>query len=103
MKILLISEIKDILSKISIKRELNREQKIALEHSEKVSSINIKEGRELVEELLKIGRINEKQACKIADLLPAEKDEVVAIFAKETYMPSDEEINKIIELVKKYK
>ncbi|MBC7128464.1 MAG: RNA polymerase [Thermoplasmatales archaeon] len=103
MKILLISEIKDILSKISSKRELNREQKIALEHSEKVSSISIKEGRELVEELMKIGRINEKQACKIADLLPVEKDEVVAIFAKETYMPSDEEINKIIELVKKYK
>ncbi|MEM1514198.1 MAG: RNA polymerase Rpb4 family protein [Candidatus Thermoplasmatota archaeon] len=103
MKVLLISEIKEILGKISNKRELNREQKIALEHSEKVSPISSKEGRALVEELMKIGRINEKQACKIADLLPVEKDEVVAIFAKETYMPSDEEIDKIIEAVKKYK
>jgi len=103
MKILLISEIKDILSKISKERELSREQKIALEHSEKVSLISSKEGRKLVEELMKIGRINEKQACKIADLLPVERDGVVAIFAKETYMPSEEEIEKIIELVKKYK
>ncbi len=103
MKVLLISEIKDILSEIGKERELNREQKIALEHSEKVLLISSKKGKELVEELMKIGRINEKQACKIADLLPVEKDKVVAIFAKESYMPSDEEIDKIIETVKKYK
>ncbi|MBC7080729.1 MAG: RNA polymerase [Thermoplasmatales archaeon] len=103
MKVLLVSEIKETLNKIGKQRELNKEQKIALEHSEKVALISAKKGRELVEELMKIGRINEKQACKIADLLPIGKDEVVAIFAKETYMPSDEEIDKIIETVKKYK
>ena len=82
MKIVLISEVKEMLSKLAKERELNREQRIALEHSEKVAKLPAKKARELVEKLMEIERINEKQACKIADLLPKDKEEVVAIFAK---------------------
>ncbi len=102
MKIVLISEVKEMLSKLAKERELNREQRIALEHSEKVAKLPAKKARELVEKLMEIGRINEKQACKIADLLPKDKEEVVAIFAKETYMPSDDEIEQILQLVNEY-
>jgi len=102
MRIVLLSEVKELLMKLSKERELSREQKIALEHSEKIVKISSKKAKELVKKLMEIGRINDKQACKIADLLPTEKDEVVAIFAKETYMPSDDEIEQIIELVKQY-
>lgn len=102
MKIVLISEVKEMLHKLSKERELSREQKIALEHSERIAKLPAKKARELVSKLMEIGRINEKQACKIADLLPKEKEEVVAIFAKETYMPSDEEIEKILELIREY-
>ncbi len=102
MRIVLLSEVKELLTKLSKERELTREQRIALEHSEKVAHISSKKAKELVKKLMEIGRINERQACKIADLLPKEKDEVVAIFAKETYMPSDEEIEQIIELVRQY-
>ncbi|KAA0014002.1 MAG: hypothetical protein FE041_02295 [Thermoplasmata archaeon] len=102
MRIVLLSEVKELLMKLSKERELSREQKIALEHSEKIVKISSKKAKELVKKLTEIGRINDKQACKIADLLPTEKDEVVAIFAKETYMPSDDEIEQIIELVKQY-
>jgi len=41
-------------------------------------------------------------ACKIADLLPRDEDELLAIFAKETYVPSKEEIEQILKLVKEY-
>ena len=102
MKIVLISEVKEILSKLSKERELKREQKIALEHAEKVSSIPPEKARELVNKLMEIGRIEEKQACKIADLLPKDEDELLAIFAKETYVPSKEETKKILELIKEY-
>ncbi len=102
MKVVLISEVKEMLSKLAKERELNREQRIALEHSEKVAKLPAKKARELAEKLMEIGRINEKQACKIADLLPKDKEEVVAIFAKETYMPSDDEIEQILQLVKEY-
>ena len=102
MKIVLISEVKEILSKLSKERELKREQKIALEHAEKVNPIAAKKARELVSKLMEIGRIEEKHACKIADLLPKDEDEVLAIFAKETYVPSKEEIEQILKLVKEY-
>jgi len=102
MKVVLLSEVKEMLSKLSKEQELNREQKIALEHSEKVVKLSAKKARELVEKLLEIGKIDEKKACKIADLLPKEKEEVVAIFAKETYIPSDDEIEQILEVVRQY-
>ncbi|KAA0002631.1 MAG: RNA polymerase Rpb4 family protein [Thermoplasmata archaeon] len=102
MKIVLISEVKEILSKLSKERDLKREQKIALEHSEKVNPIPAKKARELVSKLMEIGRIEEKQACKIADLLPKDEDELLAIFAKETYIPSKEEIEEILNLVREY-
>lgn len=102
MKVVLISEVKEMLSKLSKKQELNREQKIALEHSEKVAKLPAKKARELAKKLMEIGKIDEKKACKIADLLPKDREEVVAIFVKETYIPSDEEIEQILELVSQY-
>jgi len=102
MKVVLISEVKEILSNLGKERELNRGQKIALEHSEKVNALPVKKARELFKKLKGIGRINEKQACKIVDLLPSNKDELMAIFAKETYIPSEEEIKKILDIVGGY-
>ena len=40
MKVVLLSEVKEMLSKLSKEQELNREQKIALEHSEKVVKLS---------------------------------------------------------------
>ena len=102
MKIMLISEVKEMLSKLSEEQELNREQKIALEHSERVARLPPEKARELVERLMEIGKVEEKQACKMADLLPEVREEVVAIFAKETYIPSEEEIEQILEVIREY-
>jgi len=102
MKIMLISEVKEMLSKLGNERELNREQKIALEHSERVALLPSKKARELAKKLMQIGKVDEKQACKMADLLPKEREEVVAIFAKETYIPSEDEIEQILEVIREY-
>ena len=102
MKIMLISEVKEMLSKLGNERELNREQKIALEHSERVALLPSKKAREMAKKLMQIGKVEEKQACKMADLLPKEREEVVAIFAKETYIPSEEEIEQILEVIREY-
>jgi len=102
MKIMLISEVKEMLSKLSGERELTREQKIALEHSERVATLPSDKARELVDKLMQIGKVEEKQACKMADLLPRDREEVVAVFAKETYIPSEEEIEQILEVIREY-
>ena len=102
MRVLPLAEVKNILSNLSKERELTREQRISMEHSEHVTQLNEKKAADIIPRLLKIGKIEERQAVKIADLLPKERDAVVAIFAKETSIPSDNDIEKILELVKEY-
>jgi DNA-directed RNA polymerase subunit F len=98
-----LAEVKNILRKISKERpELIYEQRIALEHAEKFSTLSAKQTKDLIAELLKQEHIEELHAYKIADILPRTVDDVKAIFAKERVSPNEKEIKTIIELVNKY-
>ncbi|KAA0002523.1 MAG: RNA polymerase [Thermoplasmata archaeon] len=103
MKIVSMAEVKDMLSKLGKEREeLTREQKIALEHSEKVVQLSASKTKKLIKELQTIEKISQKQAYKIADLLPKDEEDIAVIFSKETFVPSKEDIKKILEIVRKY-
>ncbi len=98
-----LAEVKNILRKISKERkELIYEQRIALEHAERFSTLSAKQTKDLTAELLKLEHIEEFHAYKIADILPRTVDDVKAIFAKERVSPNEKEIKAIIELVNKY-
>jgi DNA-directed RNA polymerase subunit F len=102
-KIVSLSEVKNILKKISKERkELLYEQKIALEHAEKFAKLSAKQTKDLISDLMKIDHMDELQAYKIADILPNTDDDIRAIFAKERYTPNDKEIKNILEIVKKH-
>lgn len=102
-KILSLSETKNILKKISKERkDLNYEQKIALEHAEKFAILSAKQTKDLINDLKKLDHVDEIQAYKLADILPKTEDEVKAIFAKERYTPNDKEIKNILESIKKH-
>jgi DNA-directed RNA polymerase subunit F len=102
-KIISLAEVKNILKKISKERkELNYEQKIALEHAEKFARLSAKQTKDLIAELIKLDHVEEIQAYKIADILPKTEDDLKAIFAKERYTPNDKEIKNILEVVKKH-
>ncbi len=103
MKIVSLVEVKDMLIKLGKEREeLTREQKIALEHSEKVVKLSANKTKELIKKLTGIEKIGKAQAYKIADTLPKDEEEVMIIFSKETLVPSKEEIKKILEMVREY-
>lgn len=102
MEIVPLSEVKNLLKKMQKDRELSREQNITLEYAEKVVQLPASKTRQLMKELLDLGRINEIQACKLADLLPNSEEEVTAIFSKESYTPSSEQIKKILDIIRKY-
>jgi len=103
MKVVSLAEVKDMLTRLGKEREeLTREQKIALEHSEKVVELPTNKTKELIRKLVSIEKIGKNQAYKIADLLPRDEDDVMAIFSKETFVPSREEIKKILEIVREY-
>lgn len=102
-KILSLAETKNILKKISKERkELNYEQKTALEHAEKFAILSAKQTKDLINDLKKLDHVEEIQAYKIADILPKTEDDLKAIFAKERYTPNDKEIKNILEVVKKH-
>ena len=98
-----LPEVKNILKKIEKERgELIYEQRNALEHAQRFAKLSIKDSKELIKELQKLGNIDEGQANKVADLLPTTEDDVKAIFSKERYTPSGNEIKAILETVRKY-
>lgn len=98
-----LSEVKSILKKIEKERkELLYEQKIALEHANKFAKLSIKKTEDLIKELSELKFLEEIHCYKIADLLPSTEDDLKTIFAKERTTLGENEIKKILEIVKKY-
>ncbi|MFQ5911489.1 MAG: RNA polymerase Rpb4 family protein [Thermoplasmata archaeon] len=101
-KPLSLGEVKKLLEKESKERELAPDQLLALQHTETFAKLGPVKVKKLVKELLKMEHINELHAFKIADLLPTHPDDVRAIFAKERFTLSKEEIEKVVKTVEKH-
>jgi len=103
VKIVPLSEVKNILKKASKERkELLYEQRIALEHARKFAKLPVKKTNDLIKELMSLNYLDEVHAIKIADLLPTTEDDVKTIFAKQRITLGENEIKKILEIVGKY-
>lgn len=101
-KPLTVSEVKEILEAEGAKRELNFEQKTALQHAVMFTKLPADKARKLAGELAKIENISESMAVKIADLLPAHVDDVRIIFARERFTINPKTIDEILKTVEKY-
>jgi len=101
--LLTLAEVKEILDQIRLKRadeeELGYELRRAIRHAELFAKGTAQESRALVEELLKLEKMNPEIAVKIADIKPTTKDELRAIYAKERFTLSEEELNGILDIV----
>jgi DNA-directed RNA polymerase subunit F len=98
-----IGEVSEILKKKDPETMIY-EQKVALDHLQKFAKLKAKDARKLVEEIIKL---NEKfklhHAVKVADLLPVDGGDIKAIFAKERFSLSKDEIKALLEVVAKYR
>ena len=98
-----LSEVKNILKNVSKERkELLYEQRIAFEHAQKFAKLPVNKTEALIKELKNLEFLEEVHAYKIADILPTNEDEIKSIFAKERISLGENEIKKILELVRKY-
>ena len=79
--------------------ELSYEFRKSVEHSNLLAKTDAGKARELVEELLKLDKMKEEIAYRIANLMPRTRDELRAIYAKERFTLTGEELDEIIELV----
>jgi len=101
--LLTLAEVKDILDQIRDKRsdeeELGYELRRAIRHAELFSKGTAEESRAVVAELIKLEKMNLEIAVKIADIKPVNKDELRAIYAKERFTLSEEELDNILEII----
>lgn len=94
-------EAKEILEGREKEGELKYEQKVTLALLRKTCKVEPEKVKKLIEELKSIERLREKQIVAIVNFLPEDKDDLRAILQKEYTAFTEEEIEKILEIVKK--
>jgi DNA-directed RNA polymerase subunit F len=97
-----MSEAKKIMDKYKDRKDLTYEQKIALEYLRKFTKLDYDKSKKLLEEVSGVLRMSPETAIQILNILPKTPDEVRLLFAKERFSLKEEEIKKILEIVKKY-
>ncbi len=97
-----MAEVKEILDQIKLNRadeeELGYELRRAMRHAEIFAKGSAEESRLIVEELMKLEKMTSEIAIKIADIRPKTKDELRAIYAKERFTLSEEELDRILDI-----
>ncbi len=83
--------------------ELEFEQRLAFDFVQKFSNLSAEKTKELVEELLEIPKIRRHQAVIIANNMPENKQDINLIFAKERTSLREETIEKILDIIDKYR
>jgi DNA-directed RNA polymerase subunit F len=97
-----MAEAKDILSSREKRKELSYEQKLALEHLNKFTKLKSEQAKKLEEELSGVIRMSQETLVQILNFLPKNPDELRMIFSREKFSLKEDEINKILEIVKNY-
>lgn len=99
-----LSELKEELLKLEAKRreeglELSYEMRRSIEHATKLAKISPERSRELVAALLALEKMKPDIAYRIANILPKTRDELRAIYAKERFTLTGEELDTILKIV----
>jgi DNA-directed RNA polymerase subunit F len=101
-ELLTLAEVRTILDEIRTRRaseeELGYELRRAIRHAELFAKGTAEESRLMVDELTKLEKMNPEIAIKIADIRPKTRDELRAIYAKELYNLSEEELDAILDI-----
>ena len=105
-ELLTLAEAKEILNSIKGKHkddeELIYEKRRAISHANKFAKTDAKTARVLVNELIKLDKMKPEIAIKIADLTPKTRDELRSVYTKERFTLTEDELDKILDLVAKY-
>ena len=85
--------------RIAAEKEMSYEFRRSIEHANQLAKTSPEKADALAAELLKMEKMKPEIAFRIANIMPKTRDEVRAIYAKERYTLSPDELDKIIELV----
>jgi DNA-directed RNA polymerase subunit F len=106
---LTVAEVKELLQDVEAERAADEERELRYELTRAIQHVNQfarfpgSDGRALVEDLLELGTLDDAAAHKVADLLPEDRDELRAVFAKERYGLEGDELDDVLNVVSRYK
>lgn len=78
---------------------MSYELRKSIEHANHLSKTPADKAKALLDELLKLEKMKEEIAFRIVNLMPRTRDELRAIYAKERFTLTPEELDEIIDLV----
>ncbi len=93
---------KEILAEREKRGELIYEQKAALEHLKKFTKLSRDKAERLMEEISAVVKLSDEVLIQLVDILPKTPEELRTILAMERFSLREEEIQKILEIIKKY-
>lgn len=96
-----LAKVKEILEDFSMDHELNYEQNLTLDHVTKFRKLSLEDSKKLIEELEEM--LKYKHAVRIADLMPEDLSDLRLMFAKERVPLKKEDMEKILEILSKYR
>ena len=80
-------------------KEMSYELRRSIEHANQTARTSAAKSRDLVGELLKVEKVKPDVALRIANTMPRTRDEVRAVFGKDKFAHTVEEIDQILDLV----
>ncbi|VVC03459.1 RNA polymerase Rpb4 [Candidatus Burarchaeum australiense] len=96
-----VAEVKALLEEQKAGHELSFEQQTTLEYAQKVASTTSKNAQAMVKELMKMEKLTPEVACKLVDLLPVNKEQLLAVVSKERYTLNEKEVEQILAILQK--
>jgi DNA-directed RNA polymerase subunit F len=99
-----LSEVREVLAGVEAERletgrEMSYELRKSIEHANQLAKMPARNSRALVEELLKVEKMKPDIALRIANVAPRSRDELRAVYAKEKFSLTGEELDEILGLV----
>jgi DNA-directed RNA polymerase subunit F len=85
--------------RIAAEKEMSYEFRRSLEHANQLSKTTPEKSQDLVKELLKLEKMKPEIAYRITNIMPKTRDELRAIYAKERFTLSPEELDSILQTV----
>lgn len=99
-----LAELKEVLTQVADSRqedatEMAYELRRSIDHSTHIAKNTPDHARALVDALLKLEKMKPDIAYRIANIMPRTRDELRAIYAKERFTLTGEELDQILALV----
>lgn len=83
-------------------RTLSYELRKSIDHADTLCKCSVSTAKELYDELVLLEKMTPVIAARIVNIMPESRDELRAIYAKERFMIVTEDLDAILEIIRKY-